>query len=206
MSDAEDAARWRALMNCRRMSLMGSAGFGHGKPGEGEFPDAWDYRHMTINFWSVMGPDYSPDGPDENTLYCRKQLIEFTNAVLRMEAVAAFQRGEIGGALATPITDLLDGRIFVIDSATANLPLQFRREIEDGEERVTLYYKDGDVLDDTEVGHFVELGPKNYEVRAPGGSGLAPTEVVVSMRNSPEDAATALLAITQMEFGATIVP
>lgn len=87
MSDAEDAARWRALMNCRRMSFMGSAGFGHGKPGEGEFPDPRDYRHMTINFWSVMGPDYSPDGSDENTKYCRDLLMKFTDAVLRMEAL-----------------------------------------------------------------------------------------------------------------------
>lgn len=42
--DAEDAARWRALYNCARITAIGSAGL------EKQNPEG--YGHVTLNFWT----------------------------------------------------------------------------------------------------------------------------------------------------------
>lgn len=46
-ADAEDAAKWRALRNCARITAMGSAGCHHGGDSF-KGPTA----HLTLNFWT----------------------------------------------------------------------------------------------------------------------------------------------------------
>lgn len=54
--DAEDAAKWRALRNCARITAMGSAGL--------ERETAADYAHVTLNFWTCTDNTYGGDpGP-----------------------------------------------------------------------------------------------------------------------------------------------
>jgi hypothetical protein len=43
--DADDAAKWRALRNCPRITAMGSAGLIKENPN--------NYAHLTLNFWTV---------------------------------------------------------------------------------------------------------------------------------------------------------
>jgi hypothetical protein len=43
--DAADAAKWRALRNCPRITAMGSAGLIKENPN--------NYAHLTLNFWTV---------------------------------------------------------------------------------------------------------------------------------------------------------
>lgn len=45
-TEAEDAANWRALINCARMTAMGSAGLTGA-------PTANNSAHLTINLWTV---------------------------------------------------------------------------------------------------------------------------------------------------------
>lgn len=52
-TDAEDAERWRALVNCGRISAMGCAGLG-------DVPHDNNYAHLTINMWTVF-PDVASD-------------------------------------------------------------------------------------------------------------------------------------------------
>jgi hypothetical protein len=44
-SDVADAAKWRALRNCARITAMGSAGIVTQQPN--------NYAHLTLNFWTV---------------------------------------------------------------------------------------------------------------------------------------------------------
>lgn len=43
--DKIDAAKWRALRNCARIGVMGSAGVAK------QTPD--NYAHITLNFWTI---------------------------------------------------------------------------------------------------------------------------------------------------------
>jgi hypothetical protein len=45
MSDVADAAKWRALRNCARITALGSAGIVTQRPN--------NYAHLTLNFWTV---------------------------------------------------------------------------------------------------------------------------------------------------------
>lgn len=51
--DAQDAAKWRALMACYRITCMGSAGL------MGTFKET-GYAHATFNLWTCRGP--GPEG------------------------------------------------------------------------------------------------------------------------------------------------
>lgn len=57
--DAEDAAKWRALRNCDRITAMGSAGM--------DSPDP--YAHLTLNFWTgysgTAGPGWAREWLDK---------------------------------------------------------------------------------------------------------------------------------------------
>jgi hypothetical protein len=57
--DAEDAAKWRALRNCDRITAMGSAGM--------DSPDP--YAHVTLNFWTgysgTPGPSWAYEWLDK---------------------------------------------------------------------------------------------------------------------------------------------
>lgn len=68
--DAEDAAKWRALRNCARMTAMGSAGLGPEKAAD-------DYAHVTLNFWT--GGTY--DSPGE--VFARHWLDAFVEKARR---------------------------------------------------------------------------------------------------------------------------
>lgn len=50
--NVEDAAKWRALRNCARISHMGSAGIVDPQPG--------NYAHLTLNFWTVHDAPSDP--------------------------------------------------------------------------------------------------------------------------------------------------
>lgn len=52
-TDVADAAKWRALVNCARMRVTGSAGFGL-PPGEfkGQLPGPDGYRHIGLEIWT----------------------------------------------------------------------------------------------------------------------------------------------------------
>lgn len=52
-ADAEDAAKWRALRNCARMTAIGAAGLGPERAAD-------DYAHVTLNFWT--GGKYDSPG------------------------------------------------------------------------------------------------------------------------------------------------
>lgn len=59
-ADAEDAAKWRALRNCARITALGSAGLGA--------PRDDHYAHLTLNFWTVheaVGPTYAVEWLDK---------------------------------------------------------------------------------------------------------------------------------------------
>lgn len=88
MSDAEDAARWRALMKCRRLRVIGSAGFGSKVVGAGPEADPRDYRHMGVEFWTVY-----PEREEEKEIQAmneiaRTYLKALTDTVIRMEAIS----------------------------------------------------------------------------------------------------------------------
>lgn len=63
-SDLErDGRRWRALMNCPRIRMWGSAGV---DPKTGERTGG-TYVHFGAEFWSDMGPDYDPTTDSQNS-------------------------------------------------------------------------------------------------------------------------------------------
>lgn len=49
----QDAAKWRALVACSRITCMGSAGLVE--------PRADHYCHATFNYWTTMNADYKDD-------------------------------------------------------------------------------------------------------------------------------------------------
>jgi len=70
-SDAEDAARWRALMSSQRIRVIGSAGLVDAVTGEPRAP-ADGYAHIGVELWSLhrsAHPD--PEFPQDR---CREQL------------------------------------------------------------------------------------------------------------------------------------
>lgn len=71
-----DALRWRALLTCGRMSWMGRAGFNG---------DQGDYRHITINFWSIFDHEGTVD---ESTPAVAKLLTEFADVCVRLKGVS----------------------------------------------------------------------------------------------------------------------
>jgi hypothetical protein len=77
-----DAAKWRALRNCARITTMGSAGLG---------PDneADDYAHVTLNFWT--GSEFPPDFVDESPL-ARQWLDRFVTKAVRVLRAKEAQR------------------------------------------------------------------------------------------------------------------
>ena len=68
-NDAEDAAKWRALRNCTRITAMGSAGC---QPGGDSFdgPTA----HVTLNFWTHGVPESEPWHRDWLDVFVSKAL------------------------------------------------------------------------------------------------------------------------------------
>jgi len=76
--DAADAAKWRALRNCARITAMGSAGL----TPEGEAYRT-PYAHVTLNFWTgVKDEDAGPP-------YAREWLDAFVEKALRAQAAPA---------------------------------------------------------------------------------------------------------------------
>lgn len=86
-SDAQDAARWRALLSSQRIRVMGSAGF---KSVDGEWLLPSDgYLHMGVEFWSLHNaPHPSEEFPQDR---CRNQLIAYADYLraLKAEGVAS---------------------------------------------------------------------------------------------------------------------
>lgn len=70
-NDAADAAKWRALRDCSRITAMGCAGLT-----QPHNADA-DYAHLTLNFWT--GVDDGDPGP----AYAREWLDKFVAKALR---------------------------------------------------------------------------------------------------------------------------
>lgn len=52
-ADAQDAARWRALIGCARIRPIGSAGI--------EQPDPDHHAHLGLELWTRFGRDYRPE-------------------------------------------------------------------------------------------------------------------------------------------------
>lgn len=69
-NDAEDAAKWRALRNCARITAMGSAGLVK--------PQPHNYAHLTLNFWTVH------DAPSEP--YALEWLDKFVDIAIRAQS------------------------------------------------------------------------------------------------------------------------
>jgi len=78
-ADALDAAKWRALRNCARMTAIGSAGLGPEKAAD-------DYAHVTLNFWT--GGKYASPGEP----FAREWLDRFVEKALR--AIPPLKAGE----------------------------------------------------------------------------------------------------------------
>jgi len=68
MSEALDAARWRALMASQRITAMGWAGF-DAKPDGG-------YRHLTLNFWTHN------EGGDTPDTHGREMLTKYVDTII----------------------------------------------------------------------------------------------------------------------------
>jgi hypothetical protein len=97
--DALDAAKWRALRNCARITAMGSAGMRPEKATD-------DYAHVTLNFWT--GGTY--DSPGEP--WAREWLDTFVEKALRAQPPAK-KAGE-----QRPHQGLLSGAGLQCDSTT----------------------------------------------------------------------------------------
>lgn len=69
--DTQDASNWRALINCARITSMGSAGLG-------DIPQANNYAHLTLNFWTVH--------PEPGTNYGCESLMKFVAIAKRAQA------------------------------------------------------------------------------------------------------------------------
>jgi hypothetical protein len=52
-SDAQDAARWRALLNSQRVRPLGNAGVSQ--------PEANHYAHLGLELWTIFGKSASTD-------------------------------------------------------------------------------------------------------------------------------------------------
>lgn len=72
-SDAEDAAKWRALRNCPRMTAMGWAGLGPHLNDQG-------VAHITLNLWTHAAPD------ERGEEYVREYLDQFVALLRRTES------------------------------------------------------------------------------------------------------------------------
>lgn len=86
-TDAEDAAKWRALRNCARMTAFGSAGL---TAGSSTYDT--DYAHVSLNFWT--GGKY--DSPGEP--YAREWLDGFVEKALRAPSSQETSDSVVGDA------------------------------------------------------------------------------------------------------------
>jgi len=71
-NDAADAAKWRALRDCARITAMGCAGLT-----QATYTADDAYAHLTLNFWTGI-----PDG-DPGPAYAREWLDKFVAKALR---------------------------------------------------------------------------------------------------------------------------
>jgi len=74
--DAIDAAKWRALTACARITCMGYAGLGE---------KTYDnhYAHATFNFWTIMDQAYQDT--DEQAQWGRKHFEQFIEIALKAQ-------------------------------------------------------------------------------------------------------------------------
>lgn len=84
--DATDAARWRALLSCGRIRILGTAGVTgtgvHNPNALNSYKEPYgNYVHFGGEFWSTF-PDQEYYNTKENPAYARATLTEFADAVL----------------------------------------------------------------------------------------------------------------------------
>lgn len=75
--DAQDAARWRAFVNCARVRLFGWAGYGSTKGGRTVDADPRHYRHFGAEFWTIY------DAPSDSM--AKEILTGFADAAVAIE-------------------------------------------------------------------------------------------------------------------------
>lgn len=97
----QDALRWRALIGCARIRVVGSAGFGypaqHGKESyTGRDPDPTGYRHVGIEIWTRYAP---PSDDSEKLLEFQRMIAgERQGAVDRLEQFTELARSMVEDA------------------------------------------------------------------------------------------------------------
>ncbi len=83
LTDAKDAARWRALLGSARIRIIGSAGINQDTTPYGEPYN--NYAHFGMEIWTKYGRDYSPellDQMDKGNVQGREVLTKYADIAI----------------------------------------------------------------------------------------------------------------------------
>ena len=83
VDNTTDGAMWRALISSPYLRILGTAGFGSGNPGKGEFPDERGYRHFGLEAWSMHG--YTQEEVQVSTENAREILTKYAEVCLQLQ-------------------------------------------------------------------------------------------------------------------------
>lgn len=72
-----DAERWRALMSCQRLRVLGSANLGCTDPAKGS------YQHMGLEIWTEYNSEHFKNSPDNGHELAKKQLTLFADTIIK---------------------------------------------------------------------------------------------------------------------------
>ena len=80
--DMVDAERWRALLNSKRIRVLGTAGIGSS-----------DYQHFGMEVWS----DFTDEGDTDLVSYGKETLTKYVDAIIGVGKICLIKKRVIGG-------------------------------------------------------------------------------------------------------------